>query len=530
MMTTEVAGHRHAMSGAPEVTRIRPVFVGIALAMSLAAISQTFVSTALPTIVGELGGYGALSWVVSAYLLTSAIVVPFAGKLADNFGATRLFRISIALFAAGSLLCGLSPSMTVLIVARGIQGLGGGAIMTLSFTLIARVVPPRELGRYQSRVAALFAVTSVTGPLVGGFFVDQLSWRWAFFTVTLLCLAVLVLFPRLPSDRRRTDGRVDAVGAVVLVASIVCLMLVAVWGGRTAAWTSPLIVSLLVVSLAALAVFVRCELRVPDPIVPVGLLRRRAVWAPVALGFLSGVSMFGVIVYAPVFLQVSLGRSATESGLLLVPLMGCVVVSSTVGGRVMSRSGRYRLIAIVGSVLLVTGASVLVSMDVSSALVLPSVGVGVVGLGIGLLMPVTLIAVQNEVDEEALGRATSLVQLTRKMGSTLGVVVLGGVFSGHAERSLRDATLPSGTTLESVLETPDEIGALPVNLATAVRTAVASGATMAFGAALLVGVAGLVIALLVPRGELRGGDGSTARAGDEPAKQSTGQRAGSEQR
>lgn len=480
-----------------------PVFVGTALAMSLAAISQTSVSTALPTIVGDLGGYSGLSWVVSAYLLTSAIVVPFAGKLADNFGATRLFRVAIAVFAIGSLLCGLSATMWMLIIARGIQGLGAGSIMTLSFTLVARVVPPRELGRYQSRIAALFAVTSVIGPLIGGFFVDHLTWRWAFFTVTVLSVVVLVAFPNLQSERRASGARADVLGAILLVFSVISLMLVAGSVGPAAPWKSPRVAALLVIAIVGLIVFVRRELKFSDPLVPVALLRQRSIWAPVGLGFVSGISMFGVIVYATLFLQVAVGRSATQSGLLLVPLMGCVVISSSFGGRVMSKSGRFRALAILGSALMVVGTSVLVGMSPTSSAAIPSIAAGLVGLGLGLLMPVTLVAVQNEVDPAELGQATSLVQFTRKMGSTLGVALLGGVFAVQAERSLRAAQLPAGTTLESVLETPDQLVDLPDSIEAAVRNAVASGTTTAFGAALLASAVGLVFALLIPSGELR---------------------------
>jgi predicted MFS family arabinose efflux permease len=367
-------------------------------------------------------------------------------------------------------------------------------------------VPPRERGRYQSRVASLFAVTSVTGPLIGGFFVDHLSWRWAFFVVTAMCGLALGVVRRLPSDERAPGGAADVLGASGVVVVLVSLMLVALWGGQVAAWSSPLIVVLLTVSAIGIALFVVWERRVADPIVPVRLMRRRAVWIAVTLGFLSGVSMFGVIAFAPTFLQVSLGASATASGLLLVPLMGCILIGSTTGGRVMSNTGRYRRVAIGGSVLLTVGAGLLTTMSADTPLGVPSLYVGVVGLGIGLLMPVTLVAVQNEVPADQLGAATSLTQFTRKIGSTLGVAVLGGLFVSRLTRALdaSSADLPAGVSPDSLLETPAAIDDLPNEIAEIVRGAVADGATVTFVFAFIFAACGVVLALMLPDTELAG--------------------------
>ena len=505
-MTTDAAGTAGtAAPSAPfDPAVVRPVFMGVLVGMSLAAISQTFVSTALPTIVGELGGYGGLSWVVSSYLLASAIVVPFAGKLSDRLGASRLFRIAIVVFAIGSLLSGLSPTMLTLIIARGVQGLGGGAIMTAAFTLVAQLVPARERGRYQGRIASLFAVTSVIGPLLGGFFVDHLSWRWAFFTLAAMCVGALAVLRRLPSDDARAGDGVDYAGAVLLVTGMVSLMLMAEWGGQSYAWTSPVVLGLAGTAALSVVSFVVWELRAPDPIVPVWLLRRRPVWIAVVMGFFSGASMLGVVVFAPPFLQVSLGVSATTSGLLLIPLMGCVLVGSTIGGRVMSSTGRYRRVGIAGAALLAVGTGMLATMTATTPLALPSIYVGVLGLGIGLLMPVTVVAVQNEVDADQMGTATSLTQFIRKLGSTLGVAAMGGVFSARVASSLEDATadLPRDVTPESLLETPDAISELPGDLPELVRAAVADGATTAFVMAFVVAVLGFVVALRLPSVEL----------------------------
>lgn len=483
---------------------IRPAVFGVLVGMGLAAMSQTLVATALPTIVGELGGYGGLSWVVSAYLLSSAVVVPVAGKLADVFGTNRLFRLSIAVFAVGSVVAGLSTSMAMLIAARAIQGVGGGAIMTVSFTIIAQLVPARERGRYQSKVASVFALTSVAGPLIGGFFVDHLSWRWAFFTITAMCLVAVSVVRDLPTDDGRQSEGVDSAGVVLILLIVLGLMLVAAWGGHRYPWTSPEMLGLIAGCAIGVAVFVWCELRVADPIVPVRLFRRRSVWTATALGFFTGIAMFGVIVYTPTFLQVTLGASATASGLLLVPLMGCVLVGATVGGRVMSKTGRYRTVAIVGSAFLTVGAGLLATMGPTTALWLPSIYVGVAGLGIGLAQPVTVIAVQNGADPEHLGAATSLTQFVRKIGSTLGVALLGGLFTARINSSLEAAaaSLPPDTDPQSLLESPSAIEALPSELAQVVRSAVSSGSTATFAIALAIAALSLVVSIIMPNDEL----------------------------
>ena len=416
-----------------------------------------------------------------------------------------MFQLAIGVFAAGSLLAAISNSMAMLIVARSIQGLGGGAIMTLAFTLVAHIVPARERGRYQGYIAAMFAVTSVLGPLVGGFFVDHLSWRLAFVTNVVLSAAALVVFRRRrPVDSTGAGNGFDPLGSVLLVVALVASMLVLMWGGQQYAWTSTVVLALAAVAVISLVLFVRCERRAADPIVPVGLFGRPVVRVCTMLGFLSGMAMFGVIVYAPTFLQISLGVSATRSGLQLVPLMGCVLVGSTVGGRIMSRTGRFRAIAVVGSALLVAGAGLLATMDTSTPLPLPSLYIGAAGLGIGLMMPVTLVAVQNAVDRSQLGAATSATQFTRKIGSTLGVALLGGLFNGRVNDALDEAVgaLPAGTRPESLLESPAMIEQLPADVADVVRAAVADGATLTFAAACVVAIIGLIVSLRLPNDEL----------------------------
>ncbi|HWM18584.1 MAG TPA: MDR family MFS transporter [Ilumatobacteraceae bacterium] len=493
--------------------RVRTIFAGILIGLSIAAISQTLVTTALPTMVGELGGFDKLSWVISAYLLTSAIVVPFAGKLSDLFGSTRLFQLAIVVFAAGSLLAGLSNSMVLLIVARGIQGVGGGAIMTVAFTLVAHIVPARERGRYQGYITSLFAVTSIAGPLVGGFFVDHLTWRWAFYlNVALSAVAIVVVRRNLPPDSSRPSKGVDQLGAALLVVTLVSVMLVAVWGGQQYAWSSPVIGALAIVAVVGAVAFIRCERVAAEPIVPLELFRHRVVRVATILGFLTGVTMFGVIVYTPTYLQVSLGVSATTSGLLLIPLMSSILIGSTFGGRAMSRTGRYKSLAVAGSAVLAVGAGLLATTGVGTALYLPSAYVGLVGLGLGLTLPVTLVAVQHVVSKEQLGAATSTNQFARKMGSTLGVAALGGIFSGRVSSRLVGGSnpLPAGTTPDSVLESPAAIDQLPVATADAVRSAVADGSSLVFAVAFVIAVIALVVSVRLPDDRLDDDDLETA--------------------
>ncbi len=488
-----------------DASTVRTIFIGIMIGMALAAISQTLVTTTLPTMVGELGGLDHLSWVVSAYLLTSTVVVPFAGKLADLFGTTRLFQVAIVMFAAGSLLAGLSTSMAMLIAGRSIQGLGGGAIMTLAFTLVGHIVPMRERGRYQGYVASMFAVTSVIGPLLGGFFVDHLSWRWAFYSNVALAGVVLAIIRRnLPPDEKRAARGADLRGGALLVVTLISMMLVAVWGGQKLAWTSPAVVVLIAVALGGFVLFVRCERAASEPIVPIEMFGQRAVRTATTIGFMSGIAMFGVTVYAPTFLQVSLGVSATRSGMTLVPLMGCILVASTVGGRVMSRTARFKSLAVIGSGLLVVGTGSLATMTTRTATFVPSLYVGIVGLGLGLIMPVTLVAVQNAVTSERLGAATSVSQTTRKIGSTLGVAAFGGVFNTRVAAGLDEASadLPPGTAVDSLLDSPAAIARLPDVVATIVRDSVAEAAVLVFAVACAIAVLGFLVSLRLPNDEL----------------------------
>jgi EmrB/QacA subfamily drug resistance transporter len=493
------------MTGALSVAQpARPpaaVFGGILVALSVAAISQTFVSTALPTMVGDLGGFDGLSWVVSSYMLASTIVVPFAGKLSDLYGTHRLFQWSIVAFAIGSIVCARSTGVELLIVGRVLQGFGSGAILTLSFTLVAQLVAPRERGRYQGYIASLFTVANVAGPLVGGFFVDHLSWRWLFYTTAMVAgVALLVVRISLPRDLKRSSAPLDLWGSGLLVVSLLALMIATTWGGQRIAWSSTVMVVLAVTFVVATVAFVHVEQRASEPVMPVDMFRNRTVTVATMLGFLTGMAMTVVITYGPTFVQLGLGVSATRSGLMLMPLMICVTAATTLGGKAMSRTGQYRATAISGAMTLALGTGLLATMTSTTALYVPSIAVGLVGLGIGLTTPSHMVAVQNTVDDDRLGAATSLTQFTRKIGSTIGVAVAGGLFTATTARKLRDAgALADGESLSSLLDSPERIETMPATAEHVVRESVASGAmalfVLTFGAAAL----SFVLSFRLPR-------------------------------
>ena len=478
---------------------LRSVLLGIFCGLALAAMSQTLVSTALPTIVGEFRAYRGVSWVASIYLLTSALIVPFSGSLSDRFGGGRLYKVSIAVFAVGSLMAAVSPSITFLIVARGIQGIGGGSIMTVAFIFIGQIAPARELGRYQGYVAAVFATTSLLGPLVGGFFVDFLSWRISFFLVFFLSLfALWITRSAFPVEVVRERTKFDSLGSILMVFFVAQLLLLIKLVPWSPILDSPIVWILGCLLVIELVFLIRYEMKIDNPLLPFSLFSDRVIVVAAAIAFFSGITMFGVVIYAPTFLQVSLNMSATISGLLLVPLMGCTLVGSTVGGRIMSRTGHFKKIAVIGSFCLVIGTGLMTSLSANSPPLLVSVFVGVVGIGTGLVMPVTLVAVQSRVEFEKLGVATALTQFLRKIGSTIGVAAFGVFFNFQVNQTLQSSSLvSSGVDPQSLLQKPSEISELSPKIASLVRDAVADGAVISFRCAFGISVLGLLVSFLL---------------------------------
>jgi EmrB/QacA subfamily drug resistance transporter len=409
---------------------LRTVFAALMLGMFLAALDQTIVATALPTIVGELGGLNHLSWVVTAYLLASTVSTPIYGKLGDMYGRKPVFLAAILIFLGGSMLAGLSQSMGQLIGFRALQGVGAGGLLVGAQAIIGDIVPPRERGRYMGLIGSVFAVASVAGPLLGGFFVDNLSWRWVFYVnlpVGAVALAIVVF--RLHLRTPHTRHRVDYLGAAFLTGGVGSLIVVAAWGGNEFAWSSPTIVGLALTGVVLLAAFLWQERRAQEPIIPLELFHSRVFDVAVAMGFTVGMAMFGAIIFIPLYLQVVYGASATSAGLRMIPLMAGLLVASIASGRVISRIGRYKPFPIAGTAVLTLGMYLLSRLTVDTAPWVASVYMAVVGIGIGLVMQVLVLVVQNNARPRDIGVVTSTATFFRSVGGAFGVAIFGAIFA-----------------------------------------------------------------------------------------------------
>ncbi|MBM0225922.1 MULTISPECIES: MDR family MFS transporter [Micromonospora] len=511
--------------------QIRLLMFGLMTGMLLAALDQTIVGTALPTIVGELGGINHYSWVVTAYLLASTASTPLYGKMADLYGRRPVFLFSIGTFLLGSLLAGLSQNMTQLIVTRGVQGLGAGGLLTLAFTIISDVVSPRERGRYQGLFGAVFGLSSVAGPLVGGYFAET-NWRWIFYiNVPLAILAIVVCYHvmRLIPFQRR-EHAIDWLGAALLVAGVSSLLLALSWGGNEYAWDSGVIIGLFVAGAVLGVLFVVQEARVAEPILPLRLFRSRTFALANSAGFVLGLVMFGSIIFIPLYLQIVKGASPTSSGLLMLPMMAGIIVTSVLTGRAMSRIGRYKWFPVAGSAVLLTGMLLFTRLQVATSLWIAFGFMVVIGVGLGLCMQSLILAVQNAVDVRDLGAGTSSATFFRSLGGSFGVAILGTVLSSQLTRHLGDrlptaiAQLPpdqraavaarGGANIS--INDPATILALPGPVRAAIQGAFVDSLHLVFLTTGLIAILAVLVTLALPDDQLRGTGPQGATGGADP--------------
>jgi EmrB/QacA subfamily drug resistance transporter len=404
------------------------VFFGLMLGMLLAALDQTIVSTALPRIVRDLGGFQHYSWVFSAYMLGATVTVPLYGKLSDIYGRRPFFLLGIILFSTGSIISGLATSMGMLIAGRAIQGLGAGGLIPLAIAAIGDIIPPRRRGKWQGVTGAVFAASSVLGPATGGWLTDNASWRWCFFVnLPLAALALTVVWFGFVRRPRREEHSIDYVGAVLLTAGAAAGLLAAVWGGTEYPWSSPVVIGLFVTAAVLLGSFVFQERRAKEPILPLELFRERIFSAAAVAVFALGAAMFVTIIYVPLFVQGVLGESASDSGAVLTPLMLGIITTSMVAGQLVSRTGHYRPVLLAGPPLLATGFFLLAGLGVHSSQLDVTRDVVIVGLGVGLMMQTLTVAVQNSVSRRVIGVATASTQFFRTVGATAGVTVMGAI-------------------------------------------------------------------------------------------------------
>ncbi|HEY3922866.1 MAG TPA: MDR family MFS transporter [Gaiellaceae bacterium] len=441
--------------------RVRLIFGALMLVMLLAALDQTIVSTALPTIVGDLGGIQHLSWVVTSYLLASTVAGPLYGKLGDLYGRKKLLQSAIVIFLAGSALCGIAQDMTQLIAFRALQGLGGGGLMVLAIAVVGDIIPPRERGRYQGFFGAIFGLATIIGPLLGGFFVDNLSWRWIFYVnLPLGALAFLVIGAVFHARETHVEHKIDYLGAVILAAGLSSVVLFTSLGGTTYAWSSPQIVVLIVLGVGLLVVFPFVEARAPEAILPLGLFRNRIFTVTSAIGFIVGLALFGAITYMPLYLQIVKGRSPTASGLQLTPMMGGLLVTSILSGNLISRFGRYKPFPIAGTALMTVAVYLLSRLQVGTPIWVTALYMVILGLGLGMVMQVLVLAAQNAVDYKYLGVATSGSTLFRQIGGSIGVSAFGAIFANKLGHELA-SRLPAGAKVPRAAN-PEVVRHLPL--------------------------------------------------------------------
>ena len=491
------------------VPRVRLIFVALLLVLLLASLDQTIVSTALPTIVGDLGGLSHLSWVVTAYLLASTIAGPLYGKLGDLYGRKKVLQTAIVIFLVGSALCGVAQSMVQLIAFRALQGLGAGGLIVVTFAVIGDVIPPRERGKYQGYFGGVFGVSTVIGPLLGGFFVDHLSWRWIFYVNVPIGLIALAVIAGAFHARTNTERHaIDYPGAALLAGALSAIVLFTSLGGTTWAWASWQIVSLIVLSIVLVPAFVWVESRAAEPIIPLSLFRNHAFSVTSAVGFIVGFALFGAITYLPLFFQITKGSSPTKSGLQLTPLMAGVLVTSILSGQLISRLGRYRVFPIAGTALMALAMLLLSRLMPGTSVWVASVYSLVLGLGLGMVMQVLVLVAQNAVDFRQIGVATSGSTLFRQIGGSIGVALFGTIFANRLHVELA-ARLPAHAVIPKTVN-PAVVRHLPPAARHAFEDAFAAALHPVFIVAAAVSLLAFALTWLLREVPLR----TSSRAGD----------------
>lgn len=484
--------------------RILPIFAGLMVAMLLGSLDQTIFSTALPTIVGELGGVDHMLWVTTAYLVASTIMMPIYGKLGDLIGRKGIFLGALTVFLVGSVFGGLAQDMTWLIIARAVQGLGGGGLMILSQTIIADVAPVRERSKYMGFMGAVFGLSAVIGPLLGGWFTESAHWRWAFWInvpLGVLAIALAAIFLKLPKHDSRI--RFDLAGVLTMAVAVTAIILVASWGGTEYDWTSPTILTLIVVAAVFSALFVLAEYRAAEPIIPLALFRSRNFVLATIAGLFIGVAMFGAIAYLPTYLQMVTGVNATVSGLMLIPMIAGLMAGAVTTGQLVAATGRYKWMPIASMLVLAVGFWLLSTLSPDTALWVLLAYLFILGLGVGLGMQILVLVVQNAFPDAQVGTATASNNFFREIGASLGGAIVGALFTANLS-DLLAARLPAGGQAGDLNSlTPAAVRALPDQLRESIIGAYNDALTPVFASLIPMVLAGLIVVLFIKEVPLR---------------------------
>ncbi|MBV1950057.1 MDR family MFS transporter [Streptomyces sp. BV129] len=502
------AGQAEPEKAEKQPKSVRVVLLALMIAMMLAMLDNMIVGTAMPTIVGDLGGLEHLSWVVTGYTLATAASTPVWGKIGDMYGRKGAFLGSIVIFLIGSALSGMAQGMGELIAFRAVQGLGAGGLMVGVMAIIGDLIPPRERGKYQGMMAGVMALAMIGGPLVGGTITDNWGWRWSFYiNLPLGAVALALVSAVLHLPKKRAKAGIDYLGVTLLTVGITAIVLVTTWGGTEYAWTSARIMELTALGVVSLVGFVFWQTKAAEPVVPLHIFKSRNFTLMSLIGFITGFVMFGATLFLPLYQQAVQGASATNSGLLLLPMLGAMLVTSMVAGRVTTGSGRYKVFPVAGGALMIVGLYLMSTMDTETTRLTSGIYMAVVGAGMGCLMQVTMLVAQNSVEMKDMGVASSSATLFRTLGSSFGVAVMGALFNNRVQDVMteRAGALGKGITEKSAQLDAASLAKLPVAAREAYQHAVSAGTHSAFLLGSAIAVVVLVAAVFVKEVPLRGG-------------------------